>query len=281
MTGKSRRLGVVESAFLGPKHRLVLVRRDNVEHLLMIGGPTDVVVELNIVRAMPARDGAPQRPGELGRAPSIADGPSWGDGNSPDDLDGAEPAIEPAPARRGPPTFADEVRRPVPPGERRNFDPASLAPDAPPARPDAPPRAERSEPPSPPPRPARPPRPEARAPRLAETLARLPRSAEPAPTAPAAPSNAGVDEKELSDMAQRLEAALRRPSSAPAIVSPSAEPVSTGTAPAVEAPRPPRASSAAPVVTPPDAPSSGPTPKPGFENLEDEMASLLGRPKTP
>ncbi len=29
----------------------MLIRRDNVEHLLMIGGPTDVVVEQNIVRA--------------------------------------------------------------------------------------------------------------------------------------------------------------------------------------------------------------------------------------
>ena len=31
----------------------MLVRRDNVEHLLMIGGPSDVVVEHNIVRAVP------------------------------------------------------------------------------------------------------------------------------------------------------------------------------------------------------------------------------------
>src|SRR4029077_3346500 len=31
--------------------RLVLIRRDNVEHLLIIGGPSDVVVEQNIVRA--------------------------------------------------------------------------------------------------------------------------------------------------------------------------------------------------------------------------------------
>ena len=33
---------------------LVIIRRDNVEHLLMIGGPTDVVVEQNIVRAVGA-----------------------------------------------------------------------------------------------------------------------------------------------------------------------------------------------------------------------------------
>ena len=47
--GKGRRLGVVESAFLGPKHRLVLVRRDRVEHLVLIGPASSVVVESGIV----------------------------------------------------------------------------------------------------------------------------------------------------------------------------------------------------------------------------------------
>jgi flagellar protein FliO/FliZ len=36
---------------------LVLVRRDNVEHLVMIGGPTDVVVEANIAKAGPLSRG--------------------------------------------------------------------------------------------------------------------------------------------------------------------------------------------------------------------------------
>jgi flagellar protein FliO/FliZ len=51
--GKGRRLGVIESAFLGPKHRLVLVRRDQVEHLVLIGPTSSVVVESGI-----AGDGA-------------------------------------------------------------------------------------------------------------------------------------------------------------------------------------------------------------------------------
>jgi hypothetical protein len=38
-----------------PALALILVRRDNIEHLVLIGGPTDVVVEANIVRAAPAR----------------------------------------------------------------------------------------------------------------------------------------------------------------------------------------------------------------------------------
>src|ERR1051325_1296389 len=61
--GRMPRLAVIDAAAVDGRRRLVLVRRDNVEHLLMIGGPTDIVVEQNIVRAMPARDQAPSRPG--------------------------------------------------------------------------------------------------------------------------------------------------------------------------------------------------------------------------
>lgn len=48
------RLGVTEAAIVDDKRRLVLVRRDNVEHLVMIGGASDVLVERNIVRVQPA-----------------------------------------------------------------------------------------------------------------------------------------------------------------------------------------------------------------------------------
>src|SRR6195952_5306319 len=61
--GRMPRLAVIDAAAVDGRRRLVLVRRDNVEHLLMIGGPSDIVVEPNIVRAMPARDQMPQRPG--------------------------------------------------------------------------------------------------------------------------------------------------------------------------------------------------------------------------
>jgi flagellar protein FliO/FliZ len=44
------RLAVLDSAIVDARRRLVLIRRDNVEHLILIGGPTDVVVEENIVR---------------------------------------------------------------------------------------------------------------------------------------------------------------------------------------------------------------------------------------
>lgn len=46
--GRSRRLSVLESLPVGPKHRLLLVRRDDVEHLLLLGPEGDLVVESQI-----------------------------------------------------------------------------------------------------------------------------------------------------------------------------------------------------------------------------------------
>ncbi len=65
------RLAVIDAAAVDGRRRLILIRRDNVEHLLMIGGPTDVVIEPNIVRAVAAtrEPPAPMRP------PAAADTP--------------------------------------------------------------------------------------------------------------------------------------------------------------------------------------------------------------
>ena len=51
--GRQPRLAVIDAAAVDGRRQLVIIRRDNVEHLLMIGGPSDVVVEQNIVRAVP------------------------------------------------------------------------------------------------------------------------------------------------------------------------------------------------------------------------------------
>jgi hypothetical protein len=42
------RLGVVEQAHVDSRRRLVLLRRDDVEHLIMTGGPVDIVIETGI-----------------------------------------------------------------------------------------------------------------------------------------------------------------------------------------------------------------------------------------
>lgn len=48
--GRNRqpRLQVLDAAAVDARRRLVLVRRDDVEHLIMIGGPTDIVIESGI-----------------------------------------------------------------------------------------------------------------------------------------------------------------------------------------------------------------------------------------
>lgn len=56
--GRNRRtrLAVMDAAAVDSRRRLVLVRRDDVEHLVLIGGPTDVVIERDIrVMSRPAR----------------------------------------------------------------------------------------------------------------------------------------------------------------------------------------------------------------------------------
>ena len=65
--GRQPRLAVIDAASVDGRRRLVLIRRDNIEHLLMIGGPSDVVVEANIVRAAGA---APREPGRIEPPPA-------------------------------------------------------------------------------------------------------------------------------------------------------------------------------------------------------------------
>lgn len=43
--GRNRRLAVVESIAIDQKRQAVIIRRDSAEHLIVIGGPNDLVVE--------------------------------------------------------------------------------------------------------------------------------------------------------------------------------------------------------------------------------------------
>jgi flagellar biogenesis protein FliO len=218
--GRQPRLAVIDQATVDGRRRLVLIRRDNVEHLLIIGGPTDVVVEQNIVRAAAAlREGAPARPpaaaDTLPRAVPLGEDTSW-------PLQ-PEPAPKVEPAARVEPSLRAEARpqRPSTAGE----EPMPWPGERPPVEPEAPPL---------PPLPSPPPPPRERKPRisdplsgLAEELSRIPGAPEPAepsprrmprlqPAPPAAASVADAAlkppaDQNLSEMAQRLEAALRRP----------------------------------------------------------------------
>lgn len=72
--GKSRepRLLVLDAAAVDPKRRLVLIRRDEVEHLIMIGGPTDIVIETGIADRLRPAIAARAVPSEEVAAPRAA-----------------------------------------------------------------------------------------------------------------------------------------------------------------------------------------------------------------
>src|SRR5262249_16488917 len=219
--GRQPRLAVIGQATVDGRRRLVLIRRGNVEHLLIIGGPTARGVGAdNIVRAAAALgEGAPARPpaaaDTLPRAVPLGEDTSW-------PLQ-PEPAPKVEPAARVEPSLRAEARpqRPSTAGE----EPMPWPGERPPVEPEAPPL---------PPLPSPPPPPRERKPRisdplsgLAEELSRIPGAPEPAepsprrmprlqPAPPAAPARADAAlkppaDQNLSEMAQRLEAALRRP----------------------------------------------------------------------
>src|SRR5262249_54017554 len=53
--GQRPDVAVVDAAVVDERRRLILVRRDNTEHLMMIGGPNDLVIEANIAPATTPR----------------------------------------------------------------------------------------------------------------------------------------------------------------------------------------------------------------------------------
>lgn len=273
--GRQPRLAVIDAAPVDGRRRLVLIRRDNVEHLLMIGGPTDVVVEQNIVRAA-GRDAAR----EPGRAAATdlngRQGDTWPlqPTNEPTPVAPArafranaieEPWLAPEPGARPRPsdTFGGDVT-------------PRFTPDIPPPRHEPPVRA-----------PVAPP--------LASPLAHD-------------HSQAQADHN-LAEMASQLEAALRRspaPESRPPVTDPLAGHVARPTEPRpamrdykprVEPKFEPKFESKLdapktenriePKVEPKTEPKLDIKPEPKLEpqaaknlydNLEEEMASLLGRP---
>ncbi len=265
-TNRSRmpRLAVIDAAAVDGRRRLVLVRRDNVEHLLMIGGPTDIVVEPNIVRAMPGRDQLPARPAVASpdaqaRIAPIPEPGGWADADAaraePPFEQHSEPQLPEPPPRPARPAFAEDVRRSAPERRAERSDPllSGFAPEPISGREPSPRIASRSEPLMP------------RTARTNEVPKPPIRQAPPERPAAAPPPAISSADQNLAEMAQRLEAALRRPAG------------ETVAPPVAPEPPPPRAtprSESAPQPNPAPAKSS-------FDNLEDEMASLLGRPKTP
>ena len=101
--GRNRktRLAVMDATAVDSHRRLVLVRRDDIEHLILIGGPTDVVVERDIRLAAPRR---PALTGDSGQQQAAAPRP-----RAPQPA----PAPAPVPARQPAPPPPQPVAKPV------------------------------------------------------------------------------------------------------------------------------------------------------------------------
>jgi len=75
--GSKKRLAVVDTLPVDGKRQLLIVRRDNVEHLILTGGPQDLVVEAGIMAETPAsaRPTPPARRAPLPQTPQRAPAP--------------------------------------------------------------------------------------------------------------------------------------------------------------------------------------------------------------
>jgi hypothetical protein len=96
--GRNRqpRLQVLDAAAVDTRRRLVLVRRDDVEHLIMIGGPTDIVIESGIFPA--TRSTEARVPEQAAPSPTTAQAPRSIAHDTP--RAAAQPALSrPEPAR--------------------------------------------------------------------------------------------------------------------------------------------------------------------------------------
>jgi hypothetical protein len=292
--GRQPRLGVIDHASVDGRRRLILIRRDNVEHLLMIGGPTDVVVEANIVRAVAAsRDVALARPAAIEPLPRAIPLPDNGNGSWP-----LQPEVitPPPPARPAPKIEPATDEAPAWPP----LQPQADTPPAAPARPQRDTLAaladELSARPAPPPPPSRVRTPApARAPLEARGEPRVvePRAEPRAPTVQAAPTPTPADtaaaDQSLAEMAHRLEAALRKPNAEARAGAPQprqemrqetrqAQPAEQTAAPEPAPPQPRAARPAEPKPARNAPPAKPPQSTTLYDNLEQEMASLLGRP---
>ncbi|MGD1016856.1 MAG: hypothetical protein ABR863_10530 [Roseiarcus sp.] len=120
--GRARqpRLGLVDAFSLDGQRQLVLLRRDNVEHLVMIGGPNDVLVESQIIRAAVSTS-ARERDAAAGKALPIAPVHALGAA--------VEAPLQPAEPAPQPPRIAPRFETPtVTPEERSGAERVAPAP---------------------------------------------------------------------------------------------------------------------------------------------------------
>lgn len=111
--GRNRRLAVIDTLVLDQKRQLLIVRRDNVEHLILTGGAHDLVVETGIpvaetpaaqpIRRQPVPQAPARRPQPASPAPVV---------------DTVRPAIAPLPKAQ-PDTLLEQLQKSGHTGDRK------------------------------------------------------------------------------------------------------------------------------------------------------------------
>jgi hypothetical protein len=296
--GRTRmpRLGIVDAFDLDRNRQLVIVRRDNVEHLLMIGGPNDLVIESEIIRA-DNRDGrsrdkdsrekelretipaganwpsdaepvrAPGRPAAPERKPQpplVAAAEMMGEAASPVMPEEPLPPHSPSPAPQRP-VF------PLPPRRTPTFTPYAQRPQREPAaRSDV---IQRGEPGSTSGNPPRAP--------LATPFLRPPRVAQEAAKAPPSPASAvaGAPSSEPSPRSSDLLVEANPPHGRPteSTAAPELQLSADAQQPAPSTAEHPEGPSFAEIFKSAPEPFKTPAGSNPIDTLEEEMAKLLGR----
>jgi flagellar protein FliO/FliZ len=204
------RLAVVDAFDIDRQRKLLLLRRDGVEHLVMIGGPNDVLIEATIrrVAAQPTRTAAPGLPEPAGPA-GIP--PSAKQRELPA-LQQPAPGVRQAPIHGEPPQSEPLREKPRPaasePPPMEAPQAASLSRRGPATPSVAQPTQARAEPPPP-------------VERAARASVNVPEAMGESSGGGASPQRSRTPDADLAAMAHKLEAALRRP---PAAAPPQARP---------------------------------------------------------
>ncbi len=279
------RLAVIDHIQIDDTRRLVLIQRDDVQHLVVLGGGSDFLVESGI-GAIHAR--APQHPHAPPRGPELPRGPEPMRAPEPapphDSLRAAEPLrteplraepLRAEPLRAAEPHRPDPLRAELPRGEFHRADPLR-----------EPPRSPRDLPPLPPAAP-RPPRPTPLPPEARTPVEPRPTMVSRGPARDIAVESAALAPAPMATAPIVAAAPFARRSAEPRVQGP--DEVGRGPAPSPQLPHAPLAAPvvqrAEPVVAPPSEPETGARVSvkvdPLFAGMADHLEEALRRPALP
>ena len=104
--GSQKRLQVIDTATVDGKRKVMIIRRDNVEHVVMTGGPTDLVIETGIA--------VPEAPQMRRRTDARQAAPASAAATSAESADIAAPITPDRPVSRDTVNRLRDLARPAP-----------------------------------------------------------------------------------------------------------------------------------------------------------------------